>query len=241
MSHTPAQRLRMAIENLTIAARRECIEPEGPLGIWVESQQTAFRAMADLAEHQEKLVRDVAVEMKALAEGELAKLRVMLEMTRIALASARGAVKDLETEKVRVVSEMVQIVAPEVVKGIKDAVVIRQVRYNQGVQWRRAAYVGGTILMLVVGGYSWRTAQDWQDTTIAPLTRMALQHCQDTSKWIDDKGRRLCVITDFQASSAPYLVANKPPPPAPPPPPPPSQSSGWAFPGAPPTGPVQFK
>jgi hypothetical protein len=239
MSHTPAQRLRMAIENLTIAARRECIEPEGPLGIWVESQHTAFRAMADLAEHQEKLVRDVAVEMKALAEEELAKLRVMLEMTRIALASARGAVKDLETEKVRVVSEMVQIVAPEVVKGIKDAVVIRQVRYNQGVQWRRAAYVGGTILMLVVGGYSWRTAQDWQDTTIAPLARMALQHCQDTSKWIDDKGRRLCVITDFQASSAPYLVANKPPPP--PPPPPPSQSSGWAFPGAPPTGPVQFK
>jgi hypothetical protein len=237
MSHTPAQRLRMAIENLTIAARRECIEPDGPLGIWVESQQTAFSAMADLVEHQERLVLDVAVEMKALAEEELAKLRVMLEMTRAALATARGAVKDLETEKVRVVSEMVQIVAPEVVKGIKDAVVIRQVRYNQGVQWRRAAYVGGTILMLVVGGYSWRTAQDWQDTTIALLTRIALQHCQDTSKWIDDKGRRLCAMADFHVSSAPDLVANKPPPP----PPPPSPSSAWAFPGAPPTGPVQFK
>jgi hypothetical protein len=66
MSHTPVQRLRIAVDDLTTAARRECIEPESPLGIWVEAQQTAFLAMADLVEHQETLVQAVAIGMKAL-------------------------------------------------------------------------------------------------------------------------------------------------------------------------------
>lgn len=235
MSHTPVQRLRIAVDDLTTAARRECIEPEGPLGIWVEAQQTAFLAMADLVEHQETLVQAVAVGMKALANEELTKLRVMLEMTRAALTTVRGAVKNLETEKAQVVSEMIQIVTPQIVKGIKNALVIREVHYNQDVQWHRAGYAGAAILMLVVVGYVWRTAQDWQATTIAPLTSMALQHCQDTSKWVDDKGRRLCVMADFQASSVSLPVANPSPPASP------SQPSAWVFPGAPPTGPVQFK
>ena len=241
MSAGPVQQLRHAVEDLTVAARRECIEPEGPLGAWVEAQRIMLTAMADVVAHQEGVVHRVGVEMKQVAAGELAKLNIALRTAEHVLLTARGAVNTLEAERMRVAAEMISSVAPQIVQGVRDAVVIREIRYNKSLQWKRAGSIATAMLMLMIGGYIWRMVEDWSDSTIISIATTALERCHFRPTWKNAEGEVLCPLADFEALipyiplwNAPVVQAPPPPPAAPP------QPSAWQFPGAPPNGPVKF-
>ena len=197
MSVTTTERLREATQMLRLAARREGIEPDGPLGAWVEAQDAILTALADNADRQEHLVTHVLNDFKQAAEAELSKQRVITYRTELALQSARDARDSVEVEKARVASDMIKDVSPRIVDGIREAVVIRERRYNRSIELRRAATVGLVMMGLVIGGYTWRFSQDWTAVEQLSQTEAALQHCQDTSPYQDKDGRRLCAMSDF--------------------------------------------
>lgn len=197
MSAATTTRLREATQQLRAAARLEGIEPDGPLGAWTRAQEAILDGLADHAERLERLSTDVLGDFKEAAEAELARQRVVTYRAELALRSAQDARESVDVEKARVAGDMIKDVSPKIVEGIREAVVIRERRYNRGVELRRAALVGFTMIGLVVGGYMWRLAQDWTAIEQLSQTQAGLQHCQDTSLYQDKDGHRLCLMTDF--------------------------------------------
>ena len=92
---------------------------------------------------------------------------------------------------------MVNKVAPELVKGVRHALVIRERRFNRKMEWTRAALAGAAMFALVIGGYTWRTVQDWSLLSQTSYEDTALQRCLDKSTARDAQGNTLCNINDF--------------------------------------------
>jgi hypothetical protein len=202
------ENLRLMANLLRTAARRECIEPDGPLGAWVDAQYHALMANADVAEHQKWLVTELLARLKLVAEEELARQRVVTHETRIALEEARGAIESmqnqargaierLEFEKEKVTTQLIDRIVPDMIRGTRDALVIREHRHNRNVEWARAFGAGALMLGLVLFGYGWGTWSDWGMTSRIENIGRAIERCDLTSKWTDDSGHRLCEMSDF--------------------------------------------
>jgi hypothetical protein len=202
------ENLRLMANLLRTAARRECIEPDGPLGAWVDAQYHALMANADVAEHQRWLVTELLARLKLVAEEELARQRVVTHETRIALEEARGAIESmqnqargaierLECEKEKVTTQLIDRIVPDMIRGTRDALVIREHRHNRNVEWARAFGAGALMLGLVLFGYGWGTWSDWGMTSRIENIGRAIERCDLTSKWTDDSGHRLCEMSDF--------------------------------------------
>lgn len=151
-----AQQLRAAAAGLAEAARKEGIEPDGPLGHWVKAQLVVVEALADLAEHFEQQVLGTVSQSHELAKVEVAKLREMTRLAKVAQDRANTEAAVLAVRKDGVFTEMVQTMVPQMVKAVGSAVVIRERRYNWTVHWGRAAGITAAAGSLVLGGYLWR-------------------------------------------------------------------------------------
>ena len=57
--------------------------------------------------------------------------------------------------------------------------------------------MGAAIFALVIGGYTWRTVQDWSLLSRVSYENTALQRCLDTSTARTAEGHRLCDMNDF--------------------------------------------
>jgi hypothetical protein len=191
------ERLRLAAGALNDAARRECIEPGGPLGAWVDAQHQALLAMADVAEHQEHLITGVVGGIRAAADQELARQRIITEQAQLALESARDAASKLEFEKGRVASQMIERVVPDMIEGVRNALVIRERRHNRRSEWLRALTAAALMLLLTAAGYVSGTRHDRDLSSRLEAMGSAIQRCRDTSRWTDEAGHRLCQLDIF--------------------------------------------
>ena len=193
-----AQRLRAAADNLVEAARKDAIEPDGTLGHWVQSQFTILHVLADLADHLETEVKGVVVETHNLSKSELKKLGVANQTADAVLNQFKVALAGSEVQRERVIGRFVESVAPQVVKAIGEAVVIRERDYNKRVQWGRAAAVGTLFLALVVGGNLWAS---WQNGKVAEgaLALDRIKRCQAAPVKDTRTGNAFCPLADLLA------------------------------------------
>lgn len=223
----PVQRLRAAARALRKAARAEYIEPDGVLGTWVEAQDQALMAQADVAEHQERLITHVLGPLERAAEAQMTRLSLVLN-------SAERTDKLLARKAEVVAGDMIKTVTPQMVAGVKEALVIREHRYNDLMQLYRGICVVTCTLSLLLGGYLWRLGQDREDVALAARLRPAIQHCEDTSRWYAD-GKKACLLEDLLPPVPPpapptptILQLPAPAPqPSPQPAPAPTPSSDW--------------
>ena len=196
------------LEALKIAAKEWGLQPEHPEGIFVSTMigtQAGFAELAlSLGEALQAIVRDA----RATAEDELARQRVLTQQTRATLEDAsaaivnmekggRDALARLEVEKTKVTTQLIDRIVPDMIRGVKDALVIKERRRDRNMEWTRALGAGGIALALVVSGYVWGTWSDWGMASRIESVGAAIERCQVTSKWADDKGHRLCQMSDF--------------------------------------------
>lgn len=227
IEESPVQRLRRAAWALRRAALAECIEPDGVLGTWVEAQDQALMAQADVAEHQERLITHVLGRLERAAEAQMTRLSLVL-------SSAERTDKILARKAEVVAGDMIRTVTPQLVTGVKEALVIREHRYNDLMQLYRGICVVTCTVSLLVSGYVWRLGQDREDVALAARLRPAIQHCEDTSRWYAN-GKKACLLEDLlppvppPAPPTPTTLQLPAPAPQPPPPPEPAPapSSGW--------------
>jgi hypothetical protein len=109
----------------------------------------------------------------------------------------RDALARLEVEKTKVTAQLIDRIVPDMIRGVKDALVIKERRRDRNMEWTRALGAGGIALALVVSGYVWGTWSDWGMASRIESVGAAVERCQVTSKWADDKGQRLCQMSDF--------------------------------------------
>lgn len=155
-----AEDLRASAEDMEHAAWREGIDPAGPLGIWVSALRRSLVNLADISEKQSQGVAATIAATQKLVDSEIQQLREANKRAMHAMNEATAALSRAKVEAETVTLKTIQDLAPKILKEIRDAVVIRERRYNRKVEWRRASLVAVAVLGLFLGGYSWRA---WQD------------------------------------------------------------------------------
>lgn len=155
-----AEELRASAEDMEQAAWREGIDPSGPLGVWVTALRRSLVNLADISEKQSQGVAAAIAATRQLVDAEIKQLREANKQAVHAMNEANAALSRAKIDAEKLTLKTIQDLGPQILKEIRDAVVIRERRYNRKVEWRRASVVAVTVLSLFLGGYSWRA---WQD------------------------------------------------------------------------------
>ncbi len=194
--------LRAAAVEMENAAWREGIDATGPLGAFVMAMRSTVLVLADICERQAGSVAVTVQDARSMADAELKKL-LAANKTAIALqAQAQNALASSEVKVDQVVSKFVMSVAPEIVKQISGAVVLRERRYNQSVLWGRAVAIAAVACGLVLGGYTWRAWTPDPAAATGALLLERIRQCQAAPTFRQPQtGDALCNVKSLLAGS----------------------------------------
>ena len=179
------------------AAKTWGVRSHSPEGAFISTMVGTQEGFVEVALGLASSLESVIADARAMAIESAEQQRKATAATQDALGLARQAAHVLEAEKVRVTTEMVATVAPQLVEGVRHALVIKEQRFNRNLEWKRAALTGAAIFALVIGGYIWRTVQDWPLLARVSYENTALQRCLDTSTARSAEGHHLCDMNDF--------------------------------------------
>jgi hypothetical protein len=180
---------------LVAAGGSEGIEPEGPLGRWLEAQAEALLALAEILDGQELRFEEVMRSVSGAACAELEKLAAATELGNkvvqageVALRQARTAQISLVVEKENLTAMMVKETLPLFVERLKEALIIRERRWNDDVKRRRLATAGLAVFGLISVGYAAHVWERWNATS-------AFDWCWAHA--LPSGGRVYCDMTNF--------------------------------------------
>ena len=172
-----AEDLRASAEDMEQAAWREGIDPAGPLGVWVTALRRSLVNLADISEKQSQGVAAAIAATQKLVDAEITQLREANRRAVQAMNEANAALSRAKVDAEKLTLKTIQDLGPKILAEIRDAVVVRERRYNRRVEWRRASLVAVAVLGLLLGGYSWRAWQDGNNASDA-LVRCLKQPLQ---------------------------------------------------------------
>ena len=195
-----AKKLRDAAAGLAEAARKEAIEPDGPLGQWVQAQEAIIAALADLAEHVEQQVYGAVSDLHELAKVDVARLREMIRLASLSNDRAITEAASLTVRKDQALTDIVKTMAPQMVKAIGEAVVIRERRYNWTVHWERAAGIAAAAGSLLLGGYVWGGHSSDVEAAAAAQMMERVRHCQASPIRDERTHEAFCFLKTLVAS-----------------------------------------
>jgi hypothetical protein len=166
--------LRESVARLVEGARQDGIEPEGPLGRWLAAQAGALESLAFVLQSQTDRTEALLSGIDAAAKAELAKATAALEQGKkaiaqgeVVLAQARAAQYHLHLSETTLVTRLVNETIPLFAKQMKEALVIRERRWNQDKGRQRMALAGVAVLAVFLCGFAVRTMVDWGRLSLA--------------------------------------------------------------------------
>ncbi len=166
--------LRESVARLVEGARRDGIEPDGPLGRWLAAQAGALESLAFVLQSQADRTEALLSGIDVAAKAELAKAAAALEQGRkaiaqgeVVLAQARAAQYHLHLSEQTLVSRLVNDTLPLFAQHMKEALVIRERQWNRDKGRQRMATAVAAALGLVMFGFVIRTTLDWDRLALA--------------------------------------------------------------------------
>jgi hypothetical protein len=190
------EQLRAAADRLVADGRSEGIEPDGPLGRWLEGQAQALAGLAGLLDGQTLRFEELIGGIRMAADAELQKAAAATELANqaikageLTLRQARTAQIALEVEREGLVLRMIKETLPLFADRLKQALVIREQRWNNDLRQRRYAAAGAVALAVFLGGYALRA---WSESDRLAAFDRCLSHAQLV------QGHYLCEVTAFQ-------------------------------------------
>lgn len=166
--------LRESVARLIEGARRDGIEPDGPLGHWLAAQAGALESLAFVLQSQADRAEALLNGIDAAAKAELAKAAAALEQGKkaiaqgeIVLAQARAAQYHLHLSEQTLVSRLVNDTLPLFAQHMKEALVIRERRWNRDKGRQRMVLTGSMTLAVFLSGFAIRTVVDWDRLGLA--------------------------------------------------------------------------
>jgi len=154
------EQLRAAVERLLREGRAEGIEPDGPLGVWLDAQAEALQGFAAILDGQEARFDQALARIEAANKSELAKLAAAVVLAReaaqqgeLAVMQARNAQVLLVVERENLVQRMIKETLPMFVERLKEVLVIRETQWNRRKESVRFALAGLLFVVVFAGGY----------------------------------------------------------------------------------------
>jgi hypothetical protein len=190
------EQLRAAADRLVADGRSEGIEPDGPLGCWLEGQAQALAGLAGLLDGQTLRFEELIGGIRTATDRELQKAAAATELANqaikageLTLRQARSAQIALEVERESLVLRMIKETLPLFADRLKQALVIREQRWNNDLRRRRYAVAGAVALAVFLGGYALRA---WSESDRLAAFDRCLSHAQLV------QGHYWCEVTAFQ-------------------------------------------
>ena len=159
-----AESLRAAALETREAAWKDGIDPDGPLGTWVRSQERALTAQALMLDEQETRITDVVTNAKAAVDGQVEVLKKTLALAQEHNKRSEIMVRQSESDREKLVNHTVDQLTEQVSAKLSGALVLRQRRYDRTHRWGSAALVAGLMMGLFLGGYGLHAYQ-WRFET----------------------------------------------------------------------------
>jgi hypothetical protein len=154
--------LRATVERLMAEGRTEGIEPDGPLGRWLEGQAQALDGLADILDGQARKLDETLTRIEGAAKVELDKLSAAIEGANqiarqgdLALRQARQVHLSLVAEQETVVVRMIKETLPMFAQRLQKVLSIREQRWNADLRRRRYALAGAVALAGCGNSPSW--------------------------------------------------------------------------------------
>ncbi len=151
--------LRSCIIAMRTAAKAEQIDPEGPLGVWVQAQEAMLLSMAHFAELQTdrivETVREVDRAMTAavtLVEAEVQRVRATNETARVETMRLRSQGDVLKEERLKAGDDLAIRMSDKIQEHLKDTVLVREKRWNLRQNLRLVAMFAGVLFAVFLGG-----------------------------------------------------------------------------------------
>jgi hypothetical protein len=166
--------LRAAAIGVREAALEEGIDLNGPLGVWVRSQERVLTAQAQMAEEHDKNVIGLVKDTKVTVENQVETLRVTLRVAEEHNKRTQMASQHMQIQQETLVSRTVSDLTEQVSAKLSGALVLRQRRYDRTHFWGSIGLVTSLALALFFGGFALH-AYEWRNET------GALQRCMKTA------------------------------------------------------------
>jgi hypothetical protein len=160
-----ANEFKQLVANVEAAAEEWGVEADSVEGRFVSALLGTTRWLGRLCVAAQARMEAVVRENREAAQRELAQAREIRRAAEVSLKQARTALISLEVEKENLTVKMIKETLPLFAERLKDALVIRERRWNDDVKRRRFATAGLVVLGLVFGGYGIRVWQSWEATT----------------------------------------------------------------------------
>ena len=161
------EQLRAAVDRLMREGRSEGIEPDGPLGVWLEAQAEALQGFAAVLDGQDARFDQALAKVEAANKSELEKLAAAVTLAReatqqgeLALMQARNAQVLHVVESQNAEHRMIKETLPKFIQAMKGALVIRETRWNRRKESVRFSLVGLFLVGIFAGGFA---ACFWRD------------------------------------------------------------------------------
>lgn len=194
-----ALELDRLIQQTEVAARDWGVRPDHLEGRFISALLNTLTWLGRLIQAAAADLKAAAKENRTAAAADFDSLR-KASATAIKLqeqAQTALAVTDVQVSKV--VTRFVESVAPQIVKEISGAVVLRERQHNQHVLWGRAAGIAFGAIGLVLGGYLWAA---WTPDTMLAAGMGALERirqCQAAPIKDARTGENFCVLKSLLA------------------------------------------
>ncbi len=166
--------LRSAAIAMREAALEEGIDLNGPLGVFVRSQEHILTIQAQMAEDQDKNVFGLMKDTKVTVENQVETLRVTLKVAEEHNKRTQMASQHMQIQQETLVSRTVCDLTEQVSAKLSGALVLRQRRYDRTHFWGSIGLVTSLALALFFGGFALH-AYEWRNET------SALQRCMKTA------------------------------------------------------------
>jgi hypothetical protein len=184
-----ANEFEQLVANVAAAAEEWGVEADSVEGRFVSALLGTTRWLGRLCVAAQARAEAVVRENREASERELAQAREIRRAAEVSLKQARTALISLEVEKENLTVKMIKETLPLFAERLKDALVIRERRWNDDVKRRRFATAGLVALGLVSGGYGVHVWQSWDATT-------AFEWCLWNQ--LQANGHAYCDMTSFR-------------------------------------------
>ena len=173
-----ARELEEVVQRTEVAAREWGVRPDHLEGRFVSALLGCLTWLGRIMQATVADLKASSRETRAATEAELETLRTASKAALRVLQQAETALASSDVQRQMAVGKFVETIAPQMVKAVGEAVVIRERRYNQRVHWGRAAGISAVAGGLLLGGYVWGS---WRPDNTAIAGAIALdriRQCQ---------------------------------------------------------------
>lgn len=152
---TTRENLAASLLQLQEAARVEQIESDSTLGVFLVAQQMTLVTMASVVESQEAAIDGRAVAIERAMSAQVNVVKAEVERCRQETARLQAVTGLAVEERKKDSQDLAKELAKLISKGIKEATLIREKRFNRMQNWSAAGFLAFCLLSCFVGGQVW--------------------------------------------------------------------------------------